>query len=398
MKRLTLALLCCAACMTAAPVAFGQQFGQQPPFTTLPPTPAAPDSLAARLAAVAPVAPLPTFNFSITAAGSLGGATFTGAIVGRSPLNRGKTTTTIPTQLIPLVITITDTSTNPPTTITYDPTKPDLCVANNPTDVSIIANSPIFTNNPWTMNGISIGNTQYIDAFQRAQFWSNVQGTPYHLILQTSILAAQALSFSGTNMPVTCAGGTVHTFIGNVDINTFDAAVRNLITNVLPPTVNIGTFPILLTKEVFFGGALGYHSAVTIGANFQIYSPFGIDTTGFFPTLPDALVLSHEMGEAINDPFVKFPGTPVWGQVGQVFNRFPPPFACQANLEVGDPLTPLGNTPSNTFVVGGYHLQELTFYSWFFGSTALGVGAGGGFSDNGTFTGFAKLCPPGGTN
>ena len=340
MKRLSVALLCCAACMAGTPVAFGQ-------FTALPPTPAAPDSLAARLAPLVPVAPLPTFNFSITAAGSLGGGTFTGSIVGRSPLNRGKTTTTIPTQLIPLVITITDTSTNPPTTITYDPTKPDLCVANTPTDVDIIANSPIFTNNPWTMNGVSIGNTQYIDAFQRAQFWSNVQGTPYHLILQRSTLAAQALSFSGSNRRVTCAGGTVNTFIGNVDINTFDAAVRNLITNVLPPTVNIGTFPILLTKEVFFGGDLGYHSAIsfaTIPPTFQIYSPFGIDTTGFFPTLPDALVLSHEMGEAINDPFVKPHGTPAWGQVGQVFRPPPNPPACQDNSRSGTRLLLLVQT------------------------------------------------------
>jgi hypothetical protein len=106
------------------------------------------------------------------------------------------------------------------------------------------------------------------------------------------------------------------------------------------------------------------------------------------------------MGEAINDPFVKPHGTPAWGQVGQVFRPPPNPPACQDNLEVGDPLTPVGPNPpgSKTFVVGGYHLQELAFYSWFFGSTALGVGAGGGFSDNGTFLGFAKLCPPGGTN
>ena len=75
---------------------------------------------------------------------------------------------------------------------------------------------------------------------------------------------------------------------------------------------------------------------------------------------------------------------------------------CQANLEVGDPLSPGNppNDPSNTFtLVGGnglsYDLQELAFYSWFFGTTSLGVGAGGLFSNNGTFHLPAYLCPPG---
>jgi hypothetical protein len=46
----------------------------------------------------------------------------------------------------------------------------------------------------------------------------------------------------------------------------------------------------------------------------------------------------------------------------------------------------------NTFT-----LQELTFYSWYFGQSPS-LGAGGGYSDNGTFIGYAKPCPPGGTN
>lgn len=49
--------------------------------------------------------------------------------------------------------------------------------------------------------------------------------------------------------------------------------------------------------------------------------------------------------------------------------------------------------PPNT---NTYHLQELAFYSWFFGSTELGKGAGGWYSDNGGFNFFAPICPPGG--
>ena len=43
-----------------------------------------------------------------------------------------------------------------------------------------------------------------------------------------------------------------------------------------------------------------------------------------------------------------------------------PPGFCQDNLEVGDPLTGFNFSP-----IGGrngftYHLQELTFFSWFY--------------------------------
>ena len=68
--------------------------------------------------------------------------------------------------------------------------------------------------------------------------------------------------------------------------------------------------------------------------------------------------------------------TPAWGHTGQVSG-------CQNNLEVGDPLT--GTTISP--IVGGngftYHLQELAFYSWFYGAPSVGIH--GWFSDNATF-------------
>ena len=40
-----------------------------------------------------------------------------------------------------------------------------------------------------------------------------------------------------------------------------------------------------------------------------------------------------------------------------------------------------------------YHVQELAFFSWFFGEPSLG--AGGLFSNNGSFTRNALPCPPG---
>jgi len=387
MKRLSLALLFGAACVASASTALAQDLGPGR-FTVIPATRMAPpDSAAEQLSAVTSPTPLPTFGYTLLA---YNGNMYSGSIVGRSPLFRGKTTTTIPTQLIPLVITING--------VVYDPTQPDACVTGNPTDISIIANSPIFTNNPWTMNGVSMGTTQYIDAFQRAEF--GLQGTPYHLILQESQLASQALSFpSGSNNPRICANGQAGS-VGVVDINTFDAAIQALITGPLAGMVNVGTFPIFLTKDVVESDngsccILGYHSGLFVGGQLQIYSPFSIDTIPFFgPGFVSTL--SHEMGEAINDPNGSNP-TPSWGNIGQVEG------GCQGNFEVGDPLSPGFGTPTNPFVVVGgngltYSLQELAFYGWFYGSNALGTGAGGKFSNNTTFGGHAIICPPGGTN
>ena len=168
MKRLALAVLCSAYVVGVATLAFGQQF--PPGYSTwLPVTRMAPDdSAAAQFALSALASPLPTFAYNIQASSALGGGFYSGTILGRNPLNRGKTTTTIPTQIIPLVITIDDTA-GGSGIVTYDPTVPDACVTGNPTDVSVITGSPIFTNNAWTMNGVNIGTTQYIDAFQRAE-------------------------------------------------------------------------------------------------------------------------------------------------------------------------------------------------------------------------------------
>jgi hypothetical protein len=176
--------------------------------------------------------------------------------------------------------------------------------------------------------------------------------------------------------------------------------MQNLLKVTLAGTVTPGTFPIFLTHNVVMSEGsvgncciLGYHSGYTgTGGNLQIYSPFSLDTSGAFGG--DVTTLSHEMAEAVNDPTTNN-GTPVWGNIGQVSGT-------QNNFEVGDPLSPGGiGSPSPITVSGAangltYHVQELTFFSWFFGHKSLG--AGGKYSSNGTFGGFMKLDPPGGTN
>jgi hypothetical protein len=113
-------------------------------YTTVIPAHAPPanTSNSALQAIVVGATPLPMWTYSITASPDLGGGSYSGTIIGHSPYLRGKAVTTIPAQIIPLVITITDSN----GTIVYDPTAPDACVPGH-TVTDIIANSPVFTNN-----------------------------------------------------------------------------------------------------------------------------------------------------------------------------------------------------------------------------------------------------------
>ena len=85
--------------------------------------------------------------------------------------------------------------------------------------------------------------------------------------------------------------------------------------------------------------------------------------------------MAHEVGEWANDPIGLNP-TPAWGHIGQQPG-------CQDNFEVGDPLS--GTLVPTVTMPDGftYNLQELAYFSWFYGSPS--IGAGGDFSNNETF-------------
>jgi len=191
----------------------------------------------------------------------------------------------------------------------------------------------------------------------------------------------------GLARPAQLAGG--RTLCGpqaRVDINWFDTYLNEII---LPALVAQGAAPANL--PVFLGTNTvwafkpvdpstccigGYHSG-TGTIPIQTYSVADFDVTGLFGVgSQDTVILSHELAEWINDPFVNNP-TPAWGNTGQVVG------ACQNNLEVGDPLS--GSEAPRIVMPNGftYHLQEQAFFSWFFGAPSVGIH--GWFSNNGTF-------------
>lgn len=330
-------------------------------------------------------------TFTITGTAAQNGGSYSTTMVGRNPFLRGKLPTHTKVPVFPLVLTF---NSDPGTT--FDPRVPSAnnCTAGH-TVTELLQNSPLFTPYPFTSNGVNVGPAQYIDAFQRSEFWSLINGANYHTIMDLSYPAAIGITIGtsvGFTQNIGCTGK-----VGFIEINAYE----NFIQTVLIPYVktNYGVdatqFPMFLQSNVYWYintpsvcCVLGYHNAIGAGP-IQTYSPTAWDSSGIFGAVAqDGAVATHEIGEWANDPYVNNP-TPAWGHIGQVGG-------CQGNLEVGDPLTGTQFPPLVGVNGYTYHMQELAFYNWFIGGPSLGTG--GKYSNNGTFKGFAKLCPPGGTN
>lgn len=343
---------------------------------------------------------LPLFTYNIQS--TRDGNSYTGVMVGADPFSRrGEKDTRVKTFIIPLIIITNSVGTNfnpktgditsAPGVTNFDPTANDnSCLSapnNNP--LQVFKQAPMFTEATYSVGGTVVGHTQYIDAFQRANFWNALDEDTredYHVLLDPVRTLSPFVINVPANLGLTLPPKQFPACgpFGIVDINFFDLYLNNIVLPALQPQVNAGNFPIFMLYNVVLadpisnlGGCcfLGYHGT----SNFlpiQTYSPSDFDTTGLFgATQGDANTLSHEVGEWVNDPFGNNP-TPAWGHTGQVAG-------CQGNLEVGDPLS-----GTNFSAIAGengftYHLQELAFFSWFFASPSVGIH--GWFSDNGTF-------------
>ncbi len=386
-----------------------------------------PSTLALNPIVSPPPVEIPLWQYSVTAGADLGGGGYSGYLIGRSPYLKGKTTTTIPLQIVPVKIVINNGGAD---THTYDPTTNDGCLPIGHAAVDLVQNSPIFTNTPWTMNGVNVGTTQYHDAHLRASFWSLVAGTAYHLIENVTVLPTQTLYFGSVgNAGATSGEGTNYNaavdfedgcgFLGVLDVDQLVTAVNSLLGS-LSPTVNIGTLPMIIVNSVVSGETgdtiednccvLGFHSNFGSIPNLQVTAIFDFDYAGVFGNI-DVDIIAHELGEAIFDP-TGVNLTPTWGGIGQDFGNCPSGGG-QNNLEVGDPLSVsfpavahehvvTAGTDSNEWVIAGtgpsvgitYHLQELVLFSWFYGAPNLGIP--GYYSNNGTLQGDAILCSAGG--
>ncbi len=277
--------------------------------------------------------------------------TFTYHMVGTDP-SAGSATSNIPLVIIPLKFTFSDGTSLAANKLVCGDVK---------NTIARVKGSPLIKKSvTFSPGGTNVGKTQYIDAFQRANFWSNVSTTSpnYHVLLHP----IQTMPLQTINVPAvsghTVAGPCAR--IGEVDINFFDNVAMNLLTTLGVPA---NTLPLFLDYNTFWtsGGCciLGYHSTNKLGT--QAYAVAAYSDPGIFNApIQDVHALSHEIGEWMDDPLIPSQNSvPAWGHVGQVSG-------CQGNLEVGDPVT--GN--AFTVAMGGkfpftYHPEDLVFFPWF---------------------------------
>jgi hypothetical protein len=280
--------------------------------------------------------PLTTWNGSFVS----GGTTFTFNMVGTAPSTG--TSTTVQVFIIPIKLVVGSH--------TFDP---QTVLSNGKTVVQNTIASPVFaTGVDFTSGGVDMGATQYVDAYQRANFWGTVSAHPgYHVLLGGPTVQPEV------TLTVPKRSGTTGTPFGHlaaeVDINYFNGQIQTIMKNTA--AIQPNTLPIFVTYDTYLTQNHsccigGFHSAFGLTSAPQSYAHFSyVDHPGDFSQ--DVSALSHEIGEWMDDPLVVNNG-----------NNTP----C-GSLENGDPLENNPNFGGFPYTLGGftYNLQDLTTLPYF---------------------------------
>src|SRR6266850_2560100 len=201
-------------------------------------------------ASVAAATTIPMWRYNNMS--SRDGKPYTGLMVGRSPFFHGARTTNVPTFIIPLKVNMPDGG-------VFDPTATDSTCSPAGKPLTLFQNSPIITPVDISMGSIDIGTAQYVDAFQRASFWSDVSatGSRYHAALgPVTTLAVQTFTVPSLK-GATYNAATMFGGCGKIGVVDF-ATMNNFVTGTLMPALagaGVGptNFPIILLYNVVMG-------------------------------------------------------------------------------------------------------------------------------------------------
>lgn len=275
--------------------------------------------------------------------------TFT--MMGGNP-NTTKTATTNTVVIIPIKMVYGASNGN----MTFDPNVDKVVNGSSNTVTQDLVASPLFDGGVnFTQGGTNLGTTQYIDAFQRGNFWKkiNKNGGGYH-----SLVSSAPVVLSEQTINVTSAEGSVmqnpfgNNKVGTMSFGAFDSALRSFITKY--SQINPSVLPLFVTDNVFLtsGGCCigGYHDAEGSQPGGQTYS-YATYVTAKGSFSQDVSAFSHELGEWQDDPFID-------NHVN-----------CNDNsiLEVGDPLERNANYGGFPYTLNGstYNLQSLVWLGYF---------------------------------
>jgi hypothetical protein len=277
------------------------------------------------------------------------GQTVNYTMVGTDP-NSTNVKTTIPVYIIPLKMVFGATNGN----MTFDPLKSR---ANGKNIVKNLTGSPLFRSSiDFVQGGTDLGQTQYIDAFQRGNFWSVVQKHPrYHVKLgRPTVLPSFEIDVPpGVGSVMTNPFGTQPA--GQMEVDVFDQDIQNYLT-ANAATITPDSFPLFVSVDTYLteGVAVccigGYHSATAGHPSGQTYAYATYETeNGSFSQ--DVSAFSHEIGEWMDDPFTD-------NSVNCADNNI---------MEDGDPLENNANYGGFPYTVNGitYNLQSLVFIGYF---------------------------------
>jgi hypothetical protein len=224
---------------------------------------------------------------------------------------------------------------------------------------------------------------QFADAVQRAE-WFHKMKAGWHTVLRPSIV--HSLTITVPRFTTTSVNGfttKVQTYYtskaadGRTTVFLLDEFFNQQIFNVVVNEINAGRFTtgalnVALFPNTFLfslnntGGVgnccvVGFHTFFTDPAPTESRWVFAFASwvsPGVFSGFQDVTALSHEISEAINDPFLSNL-VPAW--------QFPAePGTCQDNLETGDPVEVLSNPMFPVNVSGRtYHPQTEALLQWF---------------------------------
>jgi hypothetical protein len=267
--------------------------------------------------------------------------TFT--MVGTDPSKTNVTTTTT-VWVIPIKFVFDKSHGNK----TFDPQHK---LSNGNTVTQNTVASPLFQSGiDFKIGPTDLGNTQYIDAFQRGTWWGKdvKKNTKYHVLMKAVTKPEQTINCTDSSCTV---GSEFGVTVGLADINYYDAQVQAFMTK-LKATPDVLPFFIFYDTYLTSGGCCigGYHNANGGQPGGQTYSNAAyVDKVGAFSQ--DVSAMSHELGEWMDDPFVD-------NNVN-----------CNDNsiLEVGDPLERMNNFGAFPYKLNGftYNLQSLVFIGYF---------------------------------
>jgi hypothetical protein len=326
---------------------------------------------------------VPTWSGSFTT----GGTTYPFTMVGTDPA--AGQATHVPVEIIPLRLDFAGNG----------------CVLEDSGMAADLVASPLFT-----PTSLRTGVTQYVDDYQRSNFWSTVSTTSpgYHLLLDPSVVpavtvhvpAAQGITAfdPATNRTQGIVGGDwlSHQLLGL--LNSLQVSPTTLAVFVPYNTYVVDQNPNDCLRPPYCAYYTGYHYAALSNNNPHAINTFVmasyIDAGTASPYDFGANVLSHELLEWSADPFDH--GSRIQGQAAFLSNTAPAwssPYYlngyCTTSLEVADTLE--GGPSLFAISAPRYLLQNGAFLSWF-ARQSPSTAIGGLYDEGGVFSTYSTAC------